>query len=319
MPARPRRGKASLVLLIFVAAAAYGAGAATLWLLSAQPDRRTRPQVSGQPADLTGEALVALGRIRPAGGLRPVAGPPGDQIAELLVREGDTVAAGQPIVRLVSRADRKAELDLLDQQIVDARGQNKLAKASGKREIEVSAAKLDEQTRLAPLELKAQEAKLEFLERQRDGADRRLRSMKELQQVSPNTISAQDVDGQDLLLAQTIAELAAGKSLLAKADARATDRQAGCRGTVGCGAEPIWNARSVRFRSSRSRKNGRSPNSNMTAPSCQPRPLDAWSRSPAASATRPPRSNRSSSWPTRPPCSASPKCTKPTWPSCGNG
>src|SRR5205807_5034357 len=46
----------------------------------------------------------------------------------------------------------------------------------------------------------------------------RLRNMKELQRVSPNTVSAQDVDGQELLLAQTLAELEAGKSLLAKAE-----------------------------------------------------------------------------------------------------
>jgi HlyD family secretion protein len=167
---------------------------------------------------LPGEAIVALGRIRPAGGIRPIAGPPGDQVAELLVKEGDTVRTAQPLVRLASRVDRKGELDLLDQQIADARVQSTLAKASGEREIEVSQAKLDEQTRLAPFELKAQKTKLDLLERQRASAEHRLRSMKELQQVSPNTVSAQDLDGQDLLLAQTVAELEAGKAQLTKAE-----------------------------------------------------------------------------------------------------
>jgi HlyD family secretion protein len=196
--------------------AAFVGGAASYWLYSVNPAVAGK-KPTGRPADLTGEAVVALGRIRPAGGLRPIAGPPGDQIAEMLVKEGDSVRAGQPLVRLVSRADRKAELDMLDQQIADAQVQTRLARASGEGEIKVAQSKLDEQTKLAPLDLEAQEKKLAFLEKQRASADHRLRSMKELQQVSPNTVTAQDVDGQELLLAQAVAELEATKSLLAKA------------------------------------------------------------------------------------------------------
>jgi HlyD family secretion protein len=216
-PVTPRAGKASLLVLLLVAVAAYGAGAATLYFYAANPVINNK-RTPGRSADLPGEAIVALGRIRPAGGIRTVAGPPGDQIAKILVQEGDTVRAGQPLVRLASQADRKDELDLLDQQIADAKVQATLAKASGEREIEVAQAKLDEQTRLAPFELKAQRTKLELLERQRASAEHRLRSMKELQRVSPNTVSAQDVDGQELLLAQTGAELEAGKAMLAKAE-----------------------------------------------------------------------------------------------------
>jgi HlyD family secretion protein len=214
-PVNFRAGKALVTLL--VAVAAYGAGAASIWFYAANPAVNNK-RTPSRPPDLPGEAIVALGRIRPAGGIRPIAGPPGDQVAELLVKEGDTVRAGQPLVRLASRVDRKGELDLLDQQIADAQVQATLAKASGEREIEVSQAKLDEQTKLAPLDLKAQKTKLDLLEKQRASAEHRLRSMKELQQVSPNTVSAQDVDGQDLLLAQAAAELEAGKALLAKAE-----------------------------------------------------------------------------------------------------
>jgi HlyD family secretion protein len=214
-PVRFRAGKVLVILL--VAVAAYGAGAASFWFYAANPAVNNK-RTPSRPPDLPGEAIVALGRIRPAGGIRPIAGPPGDQVAELLVKEGDTVRAGQPLVRLASRVDRKGELDLLDQQIADAQVQAALAKASGEREIEVSQAKLDEQTKLAPLDLKAQKTKLDLLEKQRASAEHRLRSMKELQQVSPNTVSAQDVDGQELLLAQAAAELEAGKALLAKAE-----------------------------------------------------------------------------------------------------
>jgi HlyD family secretion protein len=216
-PVTPRAGKASLLVLLLVAVAAYGAGAASLYFYAANPTVNNKKS-PGRPPDLPGEAIVALGRIRPAGGIRAVAGPPGDQIAKILVQEGDSVRAGQPLVRLASQADRKDELDLLDQQIADTQAQALLAKASGDREIEVAQAKLAEQTRLAPFELKAQKTKLDLLERQRANAEHRLRSMKELQAVSPNTVSAQDVEGQELLLAQTGAELEAGKSMLAKAE-----------------------------------------------------------------------------------------------------
>jgi HlyD family secretion protein len=213
----PRSGKGSLLTIIVLAVAAYGAGAATIWFYLSNP-LTTAKRPADKSASLSNDTVVALGRIRPAGGLRTITGPPGDQVAEILVHEGDTVRPEQPLVRLASRADRKAELDMLTQQIADAEVQARLAKASGEREIEVAQAKLDEQTRLAPLDLKAQRTKLDFLDRQRASAEQRLRSLKELQQVSPNTVSAQDVDAQELLVAQSAAELESGKSLLAKAE-----------------------------------------------------------------------------------------------------
>jgi HlyD family secretion protein len=200
-----------------LAGAAFGAGAASAWFYFANPTVAPKKAI-GKPADLPDEAIVALGRIRPAGGLRPVVGPPGDQIAEVLVKEGDGVHAGQPLVRLVSRTDRKAELDMLDQQIVTAEAQARLAKASGDAEILVAQSKLDEQKQLAPLDLKAQRAKLDLLDKQRASAEQRLRNLKELRQVSPNTVSAQDLDGQELLVAQGDAEIESGKALLAKAE-----------------------------------------------------------------------------------------------------
>jgi HlyD family secretion protein len=225
-PAASRPGKTSLLLLLFVAAAAFVAGGATLYYFPILPAATPARPTVARPTPLPGETVVALGRIRPAGGLRPVVGPPGDQIAELLVREGDTLSPGQPIARLASRADRQAELDLLEQQTADAEAQKKLAEASGEREIAVAKAKLDEQSRLAPQELEAQKAKLGYLEQQRASAEHRLKSLKDLRRDSPNTVSSQDVEAQDLLLAQTVAEIAAGKALLAKAElAQQTGKQ----------------------------------------------------------------------------------------------
>jgi HlyD family secretion protein len=216
-PEPSRSGKPPLLTFIVLSAAAFVAGAAGMWFYAANPAVAAK-RAAGKPADLSDEAVVALGRIRPNGGLRAIVGPPGDQIAELLVKEGDTVHAGQPLVRLVSRADRKAELDMLDQQIVSADAQTRLAKATGEADILVAQSKLDEQKQLAPLDLKAQRAKLDLLDKQKASAEQRLRSMRELRQVSPNTVSTQDLDGQELLVAQADAEIEAGKALLAKAE-----------------------------------------------------------------------------------------------------
>src|SRR4051794_25192421 len=110
MPVRTLRpGRVSLVLLLVAAAAGYGAGAATLWFVAAGQ----RLPTAADPDPKAGRAaVVALGRVRPAR-LLTVVGPPGDQVAEILAREGEAVTAGQDLVRLASHADRQAEVSLL--------------------------------------------------------------------------------------------------------------------------------------------------------------------------------------------------------------
>jgi HlyD family secretion protein len=216
-----RPGRVSFGPLLLVAVAGAAAGAAAVGykdqLLSLIPGRSTPPADTTEPR---AEAkVVALGRLRPAGGIRTVVGPPGDQIAKLLVKEGESVKANQPLVVLASRADRKGELDLLDKQITDAREQLKVALTKAEGDKAAAEAKLEEMTVVAPLEIKAQEAKLNLLKQQRVSAENRLRSMQELQKTSPHTVSAQEIEGQELLLSQTLAELESGGVLLQKAAA----------------------------------------------------------------------------------------------------
>jgi ABC exporter DevB family membrane fusion protein len=206
--------------LLLVAAAGFSAGLVAFQykdqFLSLLPGTAKPP---AEEKAASPDRIVALGRLRPAGGIRTVVGPPGDQIAKLFVKEGDTVKASDPLVELASRADRKAELDLLDKQIADAREQVQIALTKAEGDRAVAKAKLDEMTDVAPHEIEAQKAKLAVLALQQAHADNRLRGMRELQKVSPHTVSDQEVEGQRLLAEQAKAELEAARVLLKKAEA----------------------------------------------------------------------------------------------------
>src|SRR2546423_299899 len=56
-------------------------------------------------------------------------------------------------------------------------------------------------------------------------AEARLRSMRELQVVSPNTVSNQEIEAQQLMLAQSRTELEAGQVMLMKAKAAQANGQ----------------------------------------------------------------------------------------------
>src|SRR5438552_19197766 len=110
----PRRfGRTSVLLLLLVAVAGFGAGAVAYWLYAAAPPL---PESGDRPASTTAQ-VVALGRLRPAHDILPISGPPGDQIARIAVEEGAKVAKGQPLVELASPADREIDVALLEQLI----------------------------------------------------------------------------------------------------------------------------------------------------------------------------------------------------------
>src|SRR5205085_11806990 len=102
MPVHPpvRPGRTSLLLLLLVAVAAYGAGGATLWLAHWQPPE------PGSATDATptagGNLIVALGRLRPAKKELTIVGPAGDQIAKISAEPGQAGKQDDVLVRLAS-------------------------------------------------------------------------------------------------------------------------------------------------------------------------------------------------------------------------
>jgi len=217
MPARSlrRRGRTAFLLLVLVAAAGYGLGAATLWFARIDhPPTGPSDTIPGSGRS----SVVALGRLRPAR-LLTVVGPAGDQVADILVKDGETVAAGVELVRLASRADRLAEVNLLRQQLESGKDQRELAIVNADRETQLAEAKVEELTTVTPLEINVQELNLGVLQKKLDTLADEVRRLEALKQRSPTTVPDHDLNTQQLLLAQTRADVQSGQVGLQKARA----------------------------------------------------------------------------------------------------
>src|SRR5207249_11237019 len=91
------------------------------------------------------DPVVALGRLRPAGGYLTISGPPGDQIDALHATLGATFTVPEdallkdrvPLVTLASHTERNAEVTLLEQQLQDAKQQSEFALSNADLQIEL--------------------------------------------------------------------------------------------------------------------------------------------------------------------------------------
>jgi HlyD family secretion protein len=88
--------------------------------ISKRPTPPTEPIPSTQPQP---RRVTALGRIEPAGEIFKVGGPSGERIGQLLVKEGQYVAVGQPIAVLESYAERLADKEVAQSQLKDSLAQ----------------------------------------------------------------------------------------------------------------------------------------------------------------------------------------------------
>lgn len=98
-------------------------------------------------------AVVALGKLEPAGGVLPILVPAGDRIAKLNVAEGDSVSRDQIIAVLESLTARETELSVAETQLREAR-----ERAAAERD--VAEAKLE----VAKIQLEKAELELEQAE-----------------------------------------------------------------------------------------------------------------------------------------------------------
>ena len=96
--------------------------AAVAWQFRPRPAATPLPTASSRPAVV--DAITALGRLEPAGDIRNLAAPMSEmggspRISELLVQEGDRVAAGQRLARFDNRPALQAQRSLEQSRIVN--------------------------------------------------------------------------------------------------------------------------------------------------------------------------------------------------------
>ena len=131
-----------------------------------QSQAQDGPAISPAPIPTAPQAIAALGRIEPAGGVIKVGGPSGQRIAKLLVKEGEQVKAGQALAHLENYAERIAERDLAASQLAEAQALLASERQLGKAQV------LEARTRQAQVdapktrEMAAQEATIERLRKE---------------------------------------------------------------------------------------------------------------------------------------------------------
>jgi HlyD family secretion protein len=230
MPNRP--GRVSLILLLVLAGAAYGAGAATLYFF---PWKSAHGVDEGEPPPRSAnDPVVGLGRLRPAGGYLTISGPPGDQIDALHATLGATFTVPEdaalkdrvPLVTLASHAERGAELSLLETQHQAALQEREVALANADSQIELELQRLTDLKANTPREIEALQAKIPPLEQHLRNSQARLERLRELRAKNSTTVSQQEIDDLTLVEKTAAAEL---KSAVATVDKTVAAGEQGLR------------------------------------------------------------------------------------------
>lgn len=224
---RPTRyGRISIILLLILAAAAFGAGLVVPWKPNLFDAAKRDKDFGEPPPRSANDPVVALGRLRPAGGYLTISGPPGDQIDAMHATLGATFTVSESaplherasLVTLSSHTERSAEVALLEQQLQDAKQQREFALSSANLQIELAQQKIDELKNVAPLEIATLKAKIPPLKQHLDNTHTRLERLKELRAKNSTTVSQQEIDDLMLLEKTAEAELKAAETMVTKAE-----------------------------------------------------------------------------------------------------
>lgn len=209
--ARAGRGW-ELLIAILAALAAGGAGGYLIAL------RAGTPGGSGaeSPAARV-ERVTALGRLRPAGGVVPVYGPPGDRIAKMYdVKVGDAVTKDvTKIAELASSEERGQQVKVAETQLKEARKALAAAQRAGEEKVRAAEAELNQAAANEESDLAAIDARLAFLKVQLDAANAGVARLKDLLAKKVD-VAAEVREKAEVLAAQAKAEFEATNAARAK-------------------------------------------------------------------------------------------------------
>jgi HlyD family secretion protein len=151
--------------------------------------------------------VTALGRIEPKDGVLSLGVPTPDRIAQINVKEGETVKKDQELMILDSAVMRELQRKLAVIQRDQAEKRLNAITASGEAQIRVEEVHTEQVEKVEPLELKAQESKIKLLKDQVANAEKD----NERYIAAGDTIAEQDKEKQRLVLHQSKAELVAAE------------------------------------------------------------------------------------------------------------
>ncbi|MBD1911917.1 MULTISPECIES: HlyD family efflux transporter periplasmic adaptor subunit [unclassified Leptolyngbya] len=138
--------------------------------------------------------VVALGRIEPQGEVLRVGGPTGERIAELRVKRGSQVKAGDVLAVLESYDEQKAQRDLAASQYAEAVRRLEAQTRLGQAQIQEAETRVSQAADPVEFEIAAQQARVRELEASLDLAEQDLQRNQSLYQEG--AISRQELDQQ---------------------------------------------------------------------------------------------------------------------------
>jgi HlyD family secretion protein len=202
---RQRSGRTWVGVVIAVVAFAAGIGI-TLVLSnsSGTPSNGAGPDAgaAAPPA-----RVAALGRIQPAGGVIPIYGPPGDRIQSMKpLTPGSILKSGDPIATLASRDQREGDVRVAEVQLQEARNALIAAKESGQKKIEAAQAEVNQLAAGEASDLRALDAKIGIVEKQKAAAARMLERLNMLR-ADMVRVADEDLERAKLVVDQANAEL----------------------------------------------------------------------------------------------------------------
>jgi HlyD family secretion protein len=200
-----------------------------------------KPKDTNVAPDNSEHPVGALGRIEPVDGIISVSIPVGDRLAEILVKEGDTVKAGKVLASLASAALHQKEKKLAETQVREALERLQAIKENGARQLEEAELRQKRVERDLKTDIEILNSKLVILKKQAEASNL---ALSRITPLPPGSVPEQEVDRQKLAAEQAEAEYQNTVKLRDKAEASVKSAKAEAEAQVKTLHSTIEQARS---------------------------------------------------------------------------
>jgi len=156
--------------------------------------------------------VAALGRLEPEGRVIDISTSENGRLSQLLVREGETVEAGQILAYLDIHEERVAERDLAERQLNEAQALLTAETALGEAQIREAVTRQQQVDQPQDFQIQAQAATIQRLETELGWERVDLTRFMDLQR--DGAISRQELDRQQAIVDQLVDQISSAKATL---------------------------------------------------------------------------------------------------------